>query len=533
MGIRLGAMRAFASLPFLVGLVTSAVAEAKTPPPLPEVWREFIELDQQYNIEFPTRQKEILSPEAREPTRVYQFEVPADQIETHFSKYIGAQEKKAVLFERNGKQYVRIFAIDKPGHSLRELTARYGAPTESKYWATKLQSHSTYFMWDPDSSESMMIKFQKHALDETYNAPHNARRAVKMSEFVEGKFRETPSERFAVLGENFSSVIEDPGAKFRYAYSLRSTKPYLRASGQTLKFMPLHGFLGSPKVKQTASKLGLSVDQWVVEEYIPKLAQFFSEMHFKYGVHPEGHTQNLLIRISEQTGRIEGFVTRDMNDMLLDPLVMTLRGKATGIESLASVKPSIMNRYFVDLWEGRGAGPHAQLYDSQSVVPFVRSDEEIRAWARRYLEAYLKETSKHLGFDIQLPDSAYRMRTLDPYADFSSVTDAIHFAVTKKWVSDLAQSASPVQKAIAETTFKKALDAQRVVWAVPGSLDRFENLDLRYEAAGNYLVAIDSSRGNVLGVALDLSKEELALLAKALLKSCVVEGLKSAVPARW
>ena len=43
--------------------------------------------------------------------------------------------------------------------------------------------------------------------------------------------------------------------------------------------LPLHGFIGSPMLRNISEEQNISVDEWLMKEYIPKLAKWMAHLH--------------------------------------------------------------------------------------------------------------------------------------------------------------------------------------------------------------------------------------------------------------
>jgi hypothetical protein len=146
---------------------------------------------------------------------------------------------------------------------------------------------------------------------------------------------------------------------------------------------------------------------WMEQVYIPRLARFYAESAFKYGVIPEAHGQNLLLQVDEKTGDIAGFVFRDMRDVMFNPLTRLAQGKELHLDSLTGLKVGRMNLHFVDAERAKRLGGHADSYLSQSILVGKNGIEN-----RRYAQLFLKRFNKHTN---QIVGTKYG---IDPWLPF-------------------------------------------------------------------------------------------------------------------
>ena len=290
-----------------------------------------------------------------------------------------------------------------------ELVKIFGTP-EQRYWATKVQSANTYFVWNPQEkpAKPFFIKMQIASGNVVRNHSENSQMAVQINDVVEKSINESQESGdsfFSVFPERFGATYSK--GDFSYSYSIRSVHPLGVPESTDIQLYPLHAFLSKSMSKERtkiSKKMGMNANTWMMDEYLPKLARFMSVMHFKYGDYIEGHTQNLVLRLNRKTGKIEGIVAKDMTDVMIDPFIKISKGKAEDVETVRKIGGSLLNIHHIDRatptihW----AGDNVAGYTGQSVYSFSESVKEVMHFTFRFLEQYIQETEKITGSAVPL-----------------------------------------------------------------------------------------------------------------------------------
>ncbi len=358
-------------------------ARAETYPP---GWEHYILLDQLSNV--PTRKNAILTAEQSAIVPVYHIDVPYSQTMLTRSKFLEDSTLKRVLIEKPDGVHYRIFFTETPGVP-HEQIKKLGYPVESTHWGTKMQSHSTFLVWEKENTkpEPFFLKM---------SSPHWVEKGVRNGEMAETILRETGTPFGTLFPERLSLRLT--GMEFGYA--IREAKP--TGMSPTAELAPVHGILGSKSdMAELAKARGLkNAGEWIKQEYLPKLAQFLSQMQFRNGLFLPAHSQNLVLQLNRRTGKIEGFVGRDLVDTILDPFVPAWRGK--GIRSAVSV----LHESYVDGTDSKYPGPHLAGFAAQSVVDASLDPAERRTYSADFLESYIRAAEKETGMKFKLSESA-------------------------------------------------------------------------------------------------------------------------------
>jgi hypothetical protein len=316
--------------------------------------------------------------------------------------------------------------------------------------------------------------------------------------------------------------------------------------------MPLHGVLGvrtlsdsngikewekklkSPLdlVEDYAKKAGLSSTDWIEQEYIPKFANFLADMHFRYGILPEAHTQNITVRINVQDGRIEGFDFRDMRDVLFDALPTVLRG-AHQIGPIPK-EASRINWHFLQPI-ARTAGPNTFWYASQGVDSFISSNNSMARGSAilSFLKAYVARAQEIAGIPIQISDKNKKLldylsrkgvdsRDIIPREKYAiqGVVQETYDQISKHRFDSLLERSVALNQASLHKVFKSHLADESISWILPRSRARFKvarsipgiGLNYRYDGYG---ILLRDRTGAPLAYAYDLSPEERAIIEEA------------------
>lgn len=460
---------------------------------------------------------------------LYHVDVPESaQVTSTRSENLDADSGGKFRFQHtNGRTYVRLFFLDKA------QAEKFGKP-QQQYWATKFQSHSTYFVWNPKAEGEMPVAI-KFRLVPGLSVPTN--------DYVEEKLG---SDRGSVMPERFEVSAKSGEHEAKYVVRSLALVEAARQRGNVL--YPLHGFLGSPDGVPDAAKLkGMKPNEWLEKEYLPELARFLARQGMKYGFHIEAHTQNLLVEIDPKTGAIVRFAFRDLQDVLVDPGNAALRGRLPGTERL-SKHPDYqeVNRSFgTESADHSHLGRHFEAYGSQAVLEIGHKTVREKA-AALFLDAYIKEVEALTGIKIVLPDAASRQ--LEDFRDGDSqvltrkgmglVMQAIHDAArgalaARRWPRPKGALEHAGMRPVVESLFRE----QRVALLFPDSKAKIEGYLKRVKGSPALEMWVDKELGGiviydpvakaVIGFAYDLPPETRKAVGVPVrvFAECQLEGL--------
>lgn len=333
-------------------------------PEVPDKYKTFVELETSYNV--PDRIAEIPTPENRKPVRVYHFDVPLEDVNVYQSRFITEKERGFLLVDETTK--------------------------------------------DQFSPTPFIVKMQKIISSKPYNSAETVSNAVNVNEALESIILEREDEGFTILPERLGVTLQTDD-DLVHTNLVRSLTPQGDFVSPFAETYPLHGFLGSHLLREAAEKMGLSEDEWILQEYLPKLARFSAVTNFVHGVYFQAHTQNQLIRVHSFTGEIEDFPQRDLNDVLIDEHLRRSLGKS--IYSNLSLNSTRiygqMHFNHVDSHSAKDAGWNLALYTGQSVLLSAQRDlgriiylPEAYPQSHTFLSEYLSEAQRVSGVTIQL-----------------------------------------------------------------------------------------------------------------------------------
>lgn len=459
------------TLKILVLLFLGTLVFGETYPP---GWENYILLDQLSNIA--TRRNETLKPAETQIVPVYHVDVPREQIHLSESRFSDKATRQRVFIQKNGKSYIRFYFTEAAGFPLDELK-KLNLPIESTHWGTKMQSHSTFLVWEKQSPKPEPF-FLKIA------APHWIDNGVRNSEVAETILRKNGNSFATLFRESIGTSFKLGNIGFGNAF--REAKPL--AMSPTAELAPVHGLLGSREdLLALAQARGLkNADEWIQREYLPKLAEFIAQMQFRHGLYLPAHTQNLVLQINRKTGKIEGFAGRDMVDVILDPFVLGWRGTPSPIKA-GKYPGSVLFKSYVDGTDAKNPGYHLASFTAQSVVDITLDPTERQIYAGTFLDAYRKAAEKETGMDFKLSGEAgaaiaalksgkdpaahsQSKDTPEPEATFVLLGQELYTRVAEARGSSLSKTPLVTAKAkgAAEATFFEYIYRQKVVQLKPG-----------------------------------------------------------------
>ena len=172
------------------------------------------------------------------------------------------------------------------------------------------------------------------------------------------------------------------------------------------ELIPLYSFLASPKLTLVAEKMGVTVEEWLLQEYLPKLAHWHARLNFEHGIYIEGHGQNTSAIVNFATGNVVGFVFRDMYDVALDASYRIIKGMEPAVPLKANL--SIINSFHVSSRHDRKeevftAGElfwEFQMQVVQGILDHPITGKFSQKCVKRFLEEYKSATSQLTGVHI-------------------------------------------------------------------------------------------------------------------------------------
>lgn len=519
------------------------LAHAEKPQP-PAGWSAFLKFDREFNVA--TRDPVELS--ERDIVKVWHVDVPADKVETVESQFLDEGMKKRVFIEKGGEKFVRFFFVEHPrsAEQLKTLEALKGMgyQAEQKLWGAFVQSHSTFFVWDPEKPDGDPFFMKARFLDGDYNGFEAAKIAVNQNDIVEKVLHEANDPMLRMFPERFGAQLKD--LKLEYSYSLRSAQASGPPVDKDVRLIPLHGLLGSDRlIAAYAKKMNLTPREWIEREYLSKLAKFSARAQYKHGLYFVAHSQNLLVNVNQRTGEIDSFVARDMTDVLFDAYARLRQGRPSHVES---GWVSAIHDFFIDNPLAVESGWHQAIYLMQSVASNEKGTKNFGPDAVRFLLYLAEEAERELGHSIRLsPEGQDALKELEKMDGTEAPTfrqKLAHWWEGKKlvrkgnsrsraqiWFARVAQDiyeqmldhSQPLvwpehlayDRASLRKLFDEKIEGERVAMLRPGAKKRLEGrrfgLDYGFDGRGIYV--FERKTGDMIAYAFDLTKEEIGRLA--------------------
>ena len=255
--------------------------------------------------------------------------------------------------------------------------------------AVKLQSHSTYLVWDREHPELTPF-FVK--LSGEYLPP-------QMTDVLMGLLGNTSDPELDFMPESLSLVGFNPKNLLGTWATYRSGLSAFHKPGDHLP-LPAHGFLNHEHGKQ--------FEEWKIAQFAPMFGRVQARLNHKYGIFHASHTQNILLRFGEGDLDLRSIVLRDMWDTFVDPLV--------ALENKYLAPEYLNHRFMQDRGFCKGfdkdrknsmAGHFLYNYALQSIAHIFDGKPlyTVRGIAA-FLNSYLVETKKSTGKKIKLSPHA-------------------------------------------------------------------------------------------------------------------------------
>lgn len=388
--------------------------------PIPPDVAEFVRLEQGYNCYLPQGKLPDGRPvivklppipeDQRAPFKVFYWNLPRHQVgEQHIyaSRFIDDPLLNFAMTQRNGSwengdTLVKSFVPETNPKQVQISRDSLGREPDGFFEAVKIQGRDSAVGWDPNNMKGRkyIFKFGGDYLSEDGKTttrllgPTTIERAVRMSDVVEQILRDEGAGGIAgMLPERYGTWIGDYGVIIREMRNVGLEIPAGEGFG-----VPLHSLLSNEGFTLTSitsearysdgSRGGIT--QWIVTEFLPKLAIFVAQLQLLHGIIPELHTQNIKVifamdpQTHTPTGEIIGFVFTDMTDVAIDVGFRAFSQRPHHLEELLKMRsPSIMN--FKVMGEKEIADParHLLAFLSQSIGSsyFLSLPKDPKAWA--------------------------------------------------------------------------------------------------------------------------------------------------------
>jgi len=405
---------------------------ADDPVPVPEEeFQEALFLDGNYNIL--NRENQILPQSVRVPKPVTHYDIPDELVKRYSSEEYDLGP--TFHFQKDGKSYTRFFLVDDPGFPLKEFDKKFVEFRQpQRYWAQRMQSKGTYFVYSADKTEvPFYTKMYRKINGVDYNDFSSGKVGVEMNDQILRILRSDPNAPFDILPETLAAQVDGSYSQvIRQVYPTRSP-----LDGVKTKIYPLHGFLGRFREAMT--------EDWIQNEYLPKLAELNARSWYEYGIVFESHSQNLLIELDPVSGKISRFIVKDLSDASMDGRLRTKRKIQTDYAHYKNIR-------FLDGWEEREFDTNGNIvtrisgnfsglgifYQSQPIIDNTPNANLKRKYLGIYLKEYITSIERSSGKKIHLSESATQY--LNALSDLS-----VEIPISKKF-----SDRKPIYQALGE-----------------------------------------------------------------------------------
>ncbi len=384
----------------VTGTLIAKVASALTPE-VPAKWRHAIDLDQGSNF----GDYNVIPQELRNAMPIYHVDIPESKMQVFQSQFIDEETLRWTKVACGKQNCIRCYFTQKDNPILLELFKNYRqlqpkSEIQQKFWGVRLNSHSTHFMWDPETEESIYIKLIKQGHEPGTTWLHTVKTAIGVNDYVEKNVGQSDATAsFSYFPERFGAHIELAG--LQYTFSTRLTQPAKKTFGDGSGLVPAHGFLGSDDLIKAATQRNLTKEAYIEQELMPKFAKFLAQANYIFGIYPEAHAQNLVFKIHPQNGEIEHIFFRDMADTSVDPLVSLAKGHTPQTSSLKGTNASILASNHLafgssvnDFAPAHGAGFITAKWPFDSFLDFFGPSRQNYSYFEKFYHLYRSEVEK-------------------------------------------------------------------------------------------------------------------------------------------
>ena len=501
---------------------------------LPTEFSEMISVDQNGNIlsfqALLEREKEII--------HLLHFEVSEAYLRLYLSSFIDEETSRVVKIpQENGNFKYRVFFAEDKGPAFVAMKKIFGEP-KREFYATKMQSHSTYFMWKPNTKLMAFLKLQGREGDTTTH-DMTVKSAIATNTALEFLSRQTHDQSdISFFPERFGASLNLKG-NVSYSYSMRALRPTDWSKlPSTIRIYPAHGFFASERLKTILEEKNISLEEWIEKYYAPKLGEFIAITNFRYGIYTEAHTQNLLIKITS-AGEIQGFSFRDLADVAIDAMVSLRSPSLSKLLSLyeGNKMLSRLGRNHVSDNGKAGAFRHlgagwinGGYVGNYNFVLNSISTDQAEKYFRSFFNSYLAMTSAVTGvqFDRSKLEEISLLNHGLNYFGYDWF-EFVYSKVSDKFLQELENHWERYDQKILQKIFKRhfreslnvgilrASALPQVLWNL-GSLSGRLGSDVQYSVHQAKIFAFDRLSAKPIAFAYGLSPEELSEAQYELIK---------------
>lgn len=381
---------------FYLAVIFPASGANSVPFTVPEPFLEEVDFDQMHNTRWRGGQAVELKQTA--PIPIYEFRLSTVDARLHAARKAKELLAGSIYDYSDWIATIWIPSLpDIPG--LDELKRQFGEPTRVLAGA-RLLGKATFHVWDPARPQlhPLRVKFQVKMNNKFYNDALAAENSVKSFEVIQNLFAAKPHPTAWFYPEPLGVTVPLSNT-FSFSMIVRTIPHASTPLPNHRRVVPLHGFLNSIYLRQMARARGQTDLQWILSEYIPKLARMLAYFHFEMGIWIEAHSQNLSIVLNTETGEIESFGVKDADDVLFAPFFWHMND--IHIER-ASTLPFRLNEYW-DMYESNihpraasMAGHHATDFVRQSIAGVTHDSTTKQELLGRFIRKYLQASGLEL-----------------------------------------------------------------------------------------------------------------------------------------
>lgn len=219
--------------------------------------------------------------------------------------------------------------------------------------------------------------------------------SVRLTKFL---MRDLADFKIAYLPEVAGNAHYD----LKEGNTIRAFNPVNTVVGEHDFLYPAHGLLGSPYLSEVAKHAGFSNrEEWIHNEYLPKIAKWNASLNYEVGIAPANHTQNFLIQLNEETGRISNLVLRDFLDIAVDPAIRALRGLPPYPPGGVATSSIVGRKHLDPDISGHTLGDIYSAYVWQSIAGILPNQDTAKSLAI-FWEHYTRKVNSIVGVDLKL-----------------------------------------------------------------------------------------------------------------------------------
>lgn len=469
-------------------------------------------------------------------------------IQQHSVDEVSRQLHLDFFAPREGVQ--RLFASRKITPKLYERYEKAFGPAHGSFPSLRMSGHSTHIVYLPSGRLVVKMTAERSGPSETLNAPSFIRRGTETSTKLEADLEDFGYSPH-IAESLFFGVVDRMELKWLQGIVMRELETKLTALEDPLTAYPLHAFLDpdSLLVSEHAQKKNMTGYEWIQNEYIPKLSEFFAFLHFQVGYLHQSHTQNLIIVTNPTKGTIEDFFVRDLQDSVFFDLARLHQHRYPAELSLEGISPSrIFNGDFRTEEMGHQLdntlpGTVVSEYVGQSVAYFANHSPTEASLSLQFLEAYRLAVERETGYQLPKSEAAKKAEDSLRAKNISSralIVDAMHTAVNDIFLSFIQtyfkQSITPASFDFDQRVLNRMFafgKADEEVSLLPNfsrpdakpSFSTYQPVRSLYGYDGRVLFQLDAEKGDVIAF-IPLTQEDRDLVQGVLRRSWQTRKVK-------